>query len=284
MTELPPVTFALGMASVAGSPPYPVLLFDDGAAVSLHALRGLAAKLGMSLPTQSIFALLQSWNLNFHQLIELVQALAYDDVAKGHRGEFTTEDFLALEDLLPQARQVFRCEGAAHMSLPVSVLGPPNGVLHLGEHLKSGHPNFCLGAIMGQACEDIPQSEALSCIAGWTIVTEFVRTDVEGLAQRGVPRSTVLGPVMVPTAFGGQLDSIPFELTAMGGKVITGTLDQFTGLAAAAISELSHACLLQNGDVVIVGGGPDARYPELGTVDVVEAYASGFGRQQTSLI
>jgi len=36
------IPFALAMASVSGSAPFVALIFDDGAAVSLHSVRALA--------------------------------------------------------------------------------------------------------------------------------------------------------------------------------------------------------------------------------------------------
>jgi 2-keto-4-pentenoate hydratase/2-oxohepta-3-ene-1,7-dioic acid hydratase in catechol pathway len=279
----PPVTFSLGMTSVEGSPPFAALVFDDGAAVSLHSVRGLAMEMGRVLPDGGVDALLQDWDRTLPALMELVQALAYDDRARGHRRHFVEEHILTPERLLPGARQIFRLVGGAAVCLPVSVQGSSAGTLVLDDAMRKARPNFCLAAVIGRMIRNVDENGARDAIAGWTLATELVRAGVDGFAARAAPGSLVLGPFMVPRAFAGDLEAIPFRLNLMGRTAAQGLLDTLARPVAAGIAELSRHALLLPGDVIVAGPGvaPDA--PEAEGIDVIEAWASGFGRQKTSL-
>ena len=65
----PPVPFALGTFTVSGSPGFLALVFEDGAAVSLHSILPLAGKLGLTISSsRSLSDLLQDWDRNFAAL------------------------------------------------------------------------------------------------------------------------------------------------------------------------------------------------------------------------
>jgi len=156
------IPFALAMASVSGSAPFVALIFDDGAAVSLHSVRALAVELGLVIPQGTVFDLIEDWERVFPALCALVNALAHSDAAQGHRGDFVAEDLLTMERLLPEARQIFRIGDGPMRSLPTSCRrhgahGPPRGCRkrrprHRG--LDAGHrtrrnQGKWLGAVFG---------------------------------------------------------------------------------------------------------------------------------------
>ncbi len=283
MTATSPVTFALGMASSNGSPPSVVLFFDDGATVALHSVRGLAVEMGLRLHQQTVFDLLQDWDRSIVALTELVQALAYSDRARGHRGHFVTEDVWTSERLAPEARQIFRLLESGAEVLPVTVQGAASAILVLNAATRRARPNLCLAAVLGRACRHADEVAACSAIAGWTLATELVQTERAGLGRLSAPASLILGPLLVPSAFAGDLSGIPYVLALMGRPVIRGTLDTLARPVAAGISSLSQDALLLPGDVVVAGPGPPPDMLEAESTDVIEAFASGFGRQKVSL-
>lgn len=280
---LPPVTFSLGMASTNGSPPHLVLFFDDGVAVSMHSVRALAIELGLALPHRSVFEILHDWDRAFPALMELVQELAYGERAQGHRGNFITDDLLYAERLLPETRQIFRLTEHGPMSLPVTVQTAATASVALDKSMQKARANFCLAAIVGRICSNVDETQAHGAMAGWTLATEIVRPDGASFARRSSPGSLVIGPVMVPAAFAGDLRGIEYVFALMGKPVSRGDLGALAGLAPQAISSLSHDCLLVPGDIVLVGPEPSGELPEAGSIDVVDAMASGFGHQKISL-
>ena len=281
--DQPPVPFALGMFSVSNSPTFPALVFDDGAAVALEALSALIVRLGLSLPRVSVFELLQTWDRTLPQLVELVQTLAYDDAAGGHRAAFQSEDFLTAERLLPETRQIYRLRDGQPTLVPASAQGAASGRIRLDENLCKGQANLCLAAVMGRMCHRAGDDDARSAIAGWTLATEIVRPDRAGLTRNSAPGSLFLGPLLVPTVFGGDLTGVTYLLALMTNPVQTGEFGDLARAVPAHIAALSHDALLLPGDVVVLGADPAADIPEAESVDVFEAVAAGFGRQIISM-
>lgn len=280
LDDLPPVTFALGMSSAYGGPAFPVLYFDDGAAVALHAVRALATDLNIPLPHASVGDILRDWDRAFAALAELAQVLAYDDKARGHRGEFVPEDLLTPALLLQDARQIFRLKGDKRLVLPVSVQAAAAGSIKLDQTMMAARPNVCLAAVLGRECHAVDERAARSAIAGWTLVTELCGQDGNCLNS---PGAVILGPLLVPAVFAGELNDISYALALMGQQVAQGTLEAFAMNAGQSIAGLSHECLLLPGDVVILGPGPANGDIKAGAVDTIEAYASGFGVQRIAL-
>ena len=283
MTSLPMVPFALGMVSVSGSAPFVALVFDDGAAVSLRSLRALAIELGLSIPSGGLFDLLQDWDRVFPALARLVQVVAYDDSARGHRSHFVAEEFLTAEQLVPEARQIIRIRDGRPSALPVTVQGAASSSLRFAESMLSARANFCLGAIMGRMCRHADIPTARGAIAGWTLATEFVRADEKGFERLSTPGSLVLGPLFVPAAFAGDLAGVEYVVALMASPILRGDMGVIAAGVADSISALSRNALLLPGDVVIVGSDPSTTMPDSATADVVETTASGFGRQTISL-
>lgn len=285
MTEydLPPVPFALGMASSNGSPPFPLLVFDDGAAVALHSVRALATELGLPLPCDSVFALLQDWDRSIAALATLAQALAYDDRARGHRGYFAPEDLFHPERLVPETRQMFRLQGEQSVAVPVSSQGGAQSSLALDQSAQDSVPSFALCAVMGRMCRDAEPEAAARAIAGWTLGVELQRSRQSGVGRHGAPGSLVLGPVIVPAIFTGDLAGCSFRFATMGNVVAAGPLSRWSSDAAGRIAALSREALLLPGDIIVFGEAPAEGTPPAGAVDMLEATAPGFGQIKVSL-
>ncbi|PVH28686.1 fumarylacetoacetate hydrolase family protein [Pararhodobacter oceanensis] len=274
MTDVPPVTFALRMGSMIGCPPFPVLDFDDGASVALHAVRPLAETLGLRIPEGTIFDLVQDWERGFPALAELVQALAYSPMAVGHRGDFVPSELITDESLLPAARQVFLRRGACVETPPISTVAKASGPLTLGDQMKPARPSFCLAAVIGKQATGVPQEAAPSVIAGWAIGVELRAADSAG---RPVPGALIIGPNLVPAAFASDLSGIPYTMGMMGREVAHGALSDLSAQMPGFLAEVSAMTTLLPGDLLVIPATPSPDTPAAGTVDTLEALASGFG-------
>lgn len=277
------VPFALAMASVSGSAPFVALVFDDGAAVSLHSVRALAGELGLKLPRGTVFDLVEDWDRSFPVLADLVQVLAHGDEARGHRGHFVAEDLLTMERLLPEARQVIRVGDGAPRVLPAAVQVGAGASVLLDDAMQAAVPNLCFAAVVGRMCRDLDKTAAAGAIAGWTLATELLRLDRTGLGRCSSPGALVLGPLFVPAPFANELLSGEALLATTGAPAMRRVLSDFATPMPGHIAALSRDCLLTPGDVIVAGGLPPGDIPPAGKIDTLEAVAAGFGRQTVSL-
>jgi len=271
------------MASVSGSAPFVALIFDDGAAVSLHSVRALAVELGLVIPQGTVFDLIEDWERVFPALCALVNALAHSDAAQGHRGDFVAEDLLTMERLLPEARQIFRIGDGPMRSLPTSAQVGASASVYLDEAMKSARPNLCLAAVMGRMARRVDAENADRAIAGWTLATELVATKESGLARCSAPGALALGPLFVPAPFAEALMEGDALLALTGAPSQRRQLRSFAEGLAEQIAQLSQTCLLLPGDVIVGGTPADPSLNPAEQIDTIEAVAGGFGRQTVSL-
>lgn len=270
------------MASVAGSPPFLTMVFEGGVTVAFHSVRALAVKLGLRLDQSNVFELLQDWNVALPALTNLVHALAFEDVAIGHRGNFTEEGMMTVERLLPEARQLFRVSPVGTHALPVTVQASAHSTLVLDAEFQSARPNVCLGAVIGRMCRHTDETEAQEAIAGWVLVTEMVDLNRQGLSQIGYPGSVMIGPNFVPRHL-AELDGSHFQMSLTGKKVLSGSFQKIGKQAAASVALLSKNTLLLPGDIVVLGSAAASDAPPLGSEDVLKTVANGLGQQIVSL-
>lgn len=283
MMDHEPVPFGLAMASVSGSTPFIALVFNDGAAVSLHSVRPLASELGLKLPHSTVFELIENWDHSFTALVTLVQALAYGDEAQGHRGNFVSEDLLTMERLLPEARQTIRVGDGMSRLVAASAQVGANASIKISENMLKAKPNVCLGAIMGNMCHNADRDTVAASIAGWTLATEMVRLDQDGMTRCAAPGALIVGPVFVPAPFAPSLLEGEVLLALTGAPAFQGSLHRYAAELADEIAVLSEDMLLLPGDIVVCGPPASEEVMSAGTVDTVEAVAAGFGRQTVSL-
>lgn len=283
MTDAEKVPFALAMASVSGSTPFVVLVFDDGAAVSLHSVRALALELGLKLPEGTVFDLIEDWDRTFPALATLVHVLAHGDQAQGHRGDFVAEDLLTMELLLGEARQIIRVgDGEPRISSITAQVGA-SASINLNETMQSANANPCLAAIVGKLCHHVNNDTAEASIAGFTLTTEIVQTDKNGFERSGAPGSVIVGPLFVPAIFAAPFLEGDVMLALTGAPAVQTSLASCVANLGEQISTLSQSILLLPGDIVITGPPASTETTKLGNVDTIEVVAKGFGRQTISL-
>ena len=281
------VPFALGTFSVSGSPGFLAFVFEDGATVSLHAVMPLAAELGLRLgDVSSLFTLLQDWDRNLEALRRLADCLAYGSAASGYRGDFISEEFLHALKPLSGTRQIFRALAGsnAFMSVPITVLGNPADPIFLPDELRQLKPNFCLSTVFGRMARDMSPDRAGNSIAGYMMATELVHSDMNSdMCRLSAPGTLITGPLFVPRAFLRDFASTQFMLALNGGEVQRDALVRLADDIAGRAANLSRRALLLPGDVLLTGLADNPETPTLVEGDILEAIASGFGRQHINI-
>ena len=271
LEQFPPVPFAIGMASTSGSPPFVALVFDDDVAVSLHAIRPLAAELGLRIPKGTLFDLLQAWEPSLYALSTLVQVLAYDDRGRGHRGHVMPEGLLSAEAPMPEARQIIRVGAKPPILLPVTTQTSAHATMALSESARKARPSPTLAAVIGPAG-----------IAGWMLALELVGAAQDPIDAHGAPGTLALGPLMLADAFSGN-DAAELTFGVMGRATRTLNFGALKRDLTAAHEALKTRIQLLPGDVLVLGQEPDPDTPEAGQIDTFELSGPGLGHARISL-
>ncbi len=283
------VPFTLGMFGVSGSPAFPVLVFDDNAAVALHAVLPLAGRIGETITgSDSIFGLLQNWDNNFAALGRLAQVLAFDDRAVGYRGAFTDAEFFQTHAPIGAPRQIFLVDpDRPHritMKPPSSVCGPRDQI-RLPSKGGRAMAGVALGIVIGRGLYRGSCEEAEHAIAGYMVLNDIVDAVAverdDGLLASGGPRLFPAGPCLVPRQFAPPLDALDVRLSINGYVVHSAQDGPFAVDAARAVFEVAQRSLLLPGDVVGVrfdSARFASRNRPIDDGDVVEATVVSLGQ------
>lgn len=276
----PPISFALGMFSACGSPPFLALVFDDGAAVSLHSVRGLMARLNIRINASTLFDVLQSWEENFQELQRLVTLLAYDDEARGYRGSFVDVTTLVPSSLLPNPRQVFRVGSGQAYSLPPTVVGFSSHIFQLPPGLQDARPNLALAAVVGSIVNETQLERAHPPIAGYILTLELGLTNQPELRYNGYPGTVILGPLFIPTEFLNDFTEQKFCMAMMSNTVQLINFEGWNQKISDEISDLSRNILILPGDIVLYTdpSSLNKQLPPVSAFDVIEASNEIFGK------
>lgn len=270
-SDLPIVPFAIGMSSLNGCPPFMTLVFDDGVAVPLHAVLPLAARLGLHLPRTTLFDFLADWSGSLDALARLVQALAYDDRARGHRGQMMPEGLLHPEAPLPEARHIFDITDGKTTLRPVTVQVSAGATISLDDSGQTARLSPGLAAVVGG-----------EGIAGWLLGVSLIRDAEASFGALGLAGSLALGPLFLPEIFARD-EEAKITFGVMGRVVSEMPVAPLKSrLVKAAGHIISHVRCLP-GDIIFCGTTPDPDLPKAGMIDMLELTAPGLGHAQVSL-
>lgn len=269
------IPFVMAMATISGSPPFPILVLDDEAAISVAAVASLAARLGTGLTgAESIHGLLQDWSRNFEALSRVVTALDDAELGKYTRSAFAALEFFDLLAPIPVPRQIFEVQHAVTCR-PVSSLAGPRAKVPMppdSTHLTAG---TSLAAVVGAPSYRATHDEAAQSVAGLMVATRYRDSAGGAVAPALLPT----GPYFVPMQF------CPPELTAriaFNGE--TGVDSVATSAAAiSALQKVSRECHLFPGDLVLMPLGDQGNIA-LGDGDIVETAIAGLGQQTTNIM
>lgn len=290
--------FLLAMVTVSGSPPFPVVVLDDEAVISVDAIAPLAARLGRALTgTDSLFGLLQNWEHNFVSLCAAVAALGDPATGRHFRGFVASVKFFDGVAPIAWPRQVF-CEltagaissdaGRFVAKLPSAITGPHAKVL-VPDGSDGVIAEAKLGTVIAAPTYHASDVEASAAIAGYITVTDITRAaalEREGgadwLAAKSGPTFLPTGPWFVPAAFAGDPSAFDAQVSFNGEERVGWSGTALAHPPAAQVVALSAQLQLLPGDIICSGVTPEgglSALPRLGHGDIIETAISGLGRQ-----
>ncbi|WP_277962575.1 fumarylacetoacetate hydrolase family protein [Pseudomonas sp. RIT-To-2] len=175
---------------------------------------------------------------------------------------------------------------------PVLFIKTPNTRnVHLGEvvyptGVERLQPGPALGVVIGKDASRVSQAQALSHVAGYTIVNEFslpedsyYRPAVKAKCRDGF---CALGPALVPVDAIADPHQLTLTLYVNNERVQENTTANFVRGIAQLIAELSEFMTLHAGDVLITGT-PEGRV-DVRPGDRVDVDITGLGRLTNTIV
>jgi 2-keto-4-pentenoate hydratase/2-oxohepta-3-ene-1,7-dioic acid hydratase in catechol pathway len=322
MPKLASIPFALGTFSIAAGKPFPGLVLKERI-IPFSAVPGLAN-------ADSILSLLVHWEANFAVLqaavaaLEEATALSLDQVNvlppvhlprqifcsganyKKHVIELIVDEGGGpmTENMTTEERRAWAVKmmderaatGFPYMfSKPVSVVTGAYDNILLPPHAKAPDWELELAVIIGRKARHVARADALSCVAGYSIVNDITNRDhvfrrdavkamgTDWIAAKGSPTYLPFGPYLVPAAFVPDPQNLQLTLKLNGEiKQDESTADMIFDIARQ-IEYLSSLVELWPGDVICTGSpaGNGTHYQRfLQAGDVVESTITGLGVQR----
>ena len=249
MTRTP---FSLGTFSVAGCPPFAGVVIEDRmiAVTALQPLCEEAGR-PLSSP-ETVFGLLQSWEHNFpvlqaavdelqgEQSVGMVESVALDmvkihapvlyprqvfcaganyrqhvidlAVAQGHGANDTLSEVeRRAEAVRVMDERIASGSPYVFTKIPSAITGPYDSII-LPPDTRQADWELELAVIIGQPARNVPRSEALKYVAGYTIVNDLTSRDkvyradmkaigTDWLSSKSSPTFLPMGPYLIPASF-----------------------------------------------------------------------------------
>ena len=178
--------------------------------------------------------------------------------------------------------------------VPSYFLKPPSSLSH--HRAPVARPRGCrflnyegeIAVVIGERCTNVPESEALGHVAGYTVandwgVHDFRHADRGSMLRvKGQDGFCPLGPILVDAA-----DVDPDDLrirTYVNGEVVQEghTGEELIFSFAYQVADLSRLVTLEPGDVLLTGTPANSRPVEPG--DLVEVEVGGIGRLANEVV
>lgn len=178
---------------------------------------------------------------------------------------------------------------------PVVFMKPATAVIGNGEavvippYSKECHYEAELAVLVGTDGKDIPETEALSHVAGYGVAIDMTLRDVQdNLKKKGLPWEIAKGfdtscPLsdFVPAAQVPDPQGLTIRLSLNGDERQNGSTGLMIHPVAAIISHLSRIFTLEEGDVILTGTPAGVGPVQAG--DTMEAEISGVGRLKVAV-
>ncbi|MBB3181792.1 fumarylacetoacetate hydrolase family protein [Variovorax sp. Sphag1AA] len=175
---------------------------------------------------------------------------------------------------------------------PVLYVKPRNTLAFDGDHvavpLSAGELQVgaSLGLVIGQTACRVSEADALSYLAGYTVVIDFsvphdsfYRPSVRFKALDG---SCVIGPTVVPASRIAIPDELPIKVHVDGALAQTASTGGMVRNAARLLADVTEFMTLAPGDVLLLGvpaGSPNAKAGQSVVVEI-----EGIGRLANTLV
>jgi 2-keto-4-pentenoate hydratase/2-oxohepta-3-ene-1,7-dioic acid hydratase in catechol pathway len=192
-----------------------------------------------------------------------------------------------------------RLQGSPYVCFkpPSTVIGPTDA-LEIPRHARRVDWELELAAVVGRVTRRVSRSDAMTCIAGYTLANDITardqvrRTDVpsmgtDWLQSKSAPGFLPLGPYLVPAAFLPDPYAVRLNLSLNDRHVQDGRVSDMLFDIATQIEYISQHVRLLPGDIICTGtpagcGTHYNRYLQPG--DVIHASAPQLGGQHTACI
>ena len=112
--------------------------------------------------------------------------------------------------------------------------------------------------VIGRRCKDVPEAEAVSCIAGYTLLNDLSARDYQFKTPQWLPGkvfdgSAPCGPALVTPDEAGEPDAIEISLTLNGEQMQSSSTADLIHPIPKLVAYLSMLMTLEPGDIVATG-------------------------------
>jgi acylpyruvate hydrolase len=147
--------------------------------------------------------------------------------------------------------------------------------------------------VIGRRAKDVPEGDALSYVAGYTLMNDLSARDYQFMTPQWLPGKVFdgaapLGPALVTPDEAGAPDSIEITLTLNGSVMQSASTADLIHSIPALVAHLSMLMTLEPGDIVATGtpaGVGSVRQPRvwLKAGDEVVVESPQLGRLETRI-
>jgi 2-keto-4-pentenoate hydratase/2-oxohepta-3-ene-1,7-dioic acid hydratase in catechol pathway len=139
-----------------------------------------------------------------------------------------------------------------------NALAPPGAAVPLPDWSDRVDYEAEVAFVVRDRCKDVPESEAMDHIAGYTLLNDLSARDYQFKTPQWMPGKTFdaaapCGPALVTPEDAGSHDAIEIELTLNGEVMQQGSTADLVHSVPALVAYLSQLMTLEPGDIVSTG-------------------------------
>jgi 2-keto-4-pentenoate hydratase/2-oxohepta-3-ene-1,7-dioic acid hydratase in catechol pathway len=139
-----------------------------------------------------------------------------------------------------------------------NALAAPGATVRLPEWSNRVDYEAEVAFVVGDRCKDVPESEAMDHVAGYTLLNDLSARDYQFKTPQWMPGKTFdgaapCGPALVTPDEAGPHDAIEIELTLNGEVMQSGSTADLVHSVPALVAYLSQLMTLEPGDIVSTG-------------------------------
>jgi acylpyruvate hydrolase len=139
-----------------------------------------------------------------------------------------------------------------------NALAPPGTAVRLPAWSDRVDYEAEVAFVVRDRCKDVPESEAMEHIAGYTLLNDLSARDYQFKTPQWMPGKTFdaaapCGPALVTPEDAGPHDAIEIELTLNGEVMQQGSTADLVHSVPALVAYLSQLMTLEPGDIVSTG-------------------------------
>jgi 2-keto-4-pentenoate hydratase/2-oxohepta-3-ene-1,7-dioic acid hydratase in catechol pathway len=139
-----------------------------------------------------------------------------------------------------------------------NALAPPGADVPLPAYSEKVDYEAEVAFVIGRRCKDVDEADALSCIAGYTLLNDLSARDYQFKTPQWQPGkvfdgSAPCGPALVTPDEAGPADAIEISLTLGGERMQSSSTADLIHSIPAVVAYLSMLMTLEPGDLISTG-------------------------------